>query len=340
MARPSNSTIRSILSGGQFALVGLYDITLATGQSYHFSDGDDATLPPVSILTPNATLGPFTYSLGFAIKRGNITQKVGAEAGHMDVHFSPGLAAPTVAGYPIQQAARYGFLDGALLRYSELYLDPAIAANSTAVGYFQGRIQDVEADALGVQLTVDDFLAYLGNQQMPRLLWQTGCFHEVYDAGCTLLKSTFTVSGTVTSVGDQAHFVASAMTQPTGYFKLGVLTFTAGNNSGVSGPVNSFTNPGAFAMRFPFPAAVQVGDTFTVYPGCDKLEATCQNNNSAVGPAFNNGIHFSGTPFVPVPETLYDGNIDNPPAQQPGSTAGTVVGSLPSAKNVSPPYKT
>lgn len=338
--RPHNSTIVSILSSGQFRLVGLYDITLATGQAYHFSDGDDATLPQISVLTPSATLGPYTYSLGYTIKRGNITQKIGTEAGHMDVHFAPGPSAPTIAGYPIQQAARYGFLDGAQLRYSELYLNPSVGANTSSVGYFSGRIQDVECDALGVQFTVDDFLAYLGNQQMPRLLWQTGCFHEVYDAGCTLLKATFTATGTLTSVGDAAHFTASAMTQPTGYFKLGVLTFTSGANNGVSCPVNSFTNPGAFAMRFPFPVAPSPGDTFSVYPGCDKQEATCQNTNSAVGPAFNNGIHFAGMPYVPVPETIYDGNIDNPPAQQAGGTAGTIIGSNPSMKGVLPPYKT
>lgn len=338
--RPNNSTIISILSGGQFALVELYDITLATGQAYHFTSWDDATLPAISILTPNATLGPYTYQQGFVIKRGAITQKVGTEAGHMDVHFAPGASPPTVAGYSIQQAARYGFLDGAELRYSELYLNASIAANTNAVGYFQGRIQGIEADDVGCAFTVDDFLAYLGNQQMPRLLWQTGCFHEVYDAGCTLLKATFTATGTVTSVGDAAHFVASAMTQPTGYFKLGVITFTSGANNGVSCPVNSFTNPGAFALRFPFPVAPGIGDTFSVYPGCDKQEATCQQTNSAIGPAFNNGIHFAGMPYVPVPETLYDGNIDNPPAQQAGGTAGTIIGSNPSSKAVAPPYKT
>ena len=248
--------------------------------------------------------------------------------------------APTIAGYPIMQAARYGFLDGATIQLNKLFLNPSIGANTNAVGWFRGTVQDIDADRFMVHLTIDDFLAYLANQQMPRLLWQTGCFHEVYDSGCALLKANFTVSGTLTSVGDSAHFVASAMAQPTGYFKLGVLTFTSGANSGVQGPVNSFTSPGAFAMRFPFPVTPSVGDTFTVYPGCDKQQSTCGNTNAAIGFAPNNLAHFAGQPYIPVPETILDGGTDNPPAQTPGSTAGTIVGSQPSGRYNYGQYKT
>ena len=339
--KASTTLIQNILSSGVYQCAECYDLTLATGQTYHFTSWDvplPGTPPPtgISVITKAGTTGPFSYLTGFTIVRDKISQKAGTEAGSMEVIFGPQGdnpgGAPTVAGYPIQQAARYGFLRGATIQLNKLFLNPAIGANTTAVGWFRGTIQDVEVDRFLVHITADDFLAYLGNQQMPRLLWQTGCFHEVYDSGCGLLKAAFTVNGTLTSVGDAAHFTASAMTQPTGYFKLGVLTFTSGVNSGVSGPVNIFTNPGAFAMRFPFPKLPSVGDTFSVYPGCDKQEATCQNTNSAVGPAFNNAPHFSGTPFVPVPETTLDGGTDNPPAQTPGSTAGTLIGSQPSGR--------
>jgi len=87
----------------------------------------------------------------------------------MRIDGSPAL----IAGYPIQQAARYGFLDGAAVQFSKLFMNPAIGVNTNAVGFFSGTVQDVEADRLMVHLTIDDFLSYLGNQQMPRLLWQT-----------------------------------------------------------------------------------------------------------------------------------------------------------------------
>lgn len=341
--RAASTLTQNILSSGTYDIVGLYDITLATGQTYHFTDSD-VPFPGISVTTKGGTQGPFDYATGFTIVRGKIGTKSGADAGTMDVTFAPQPdnpgGAPTIAGYQIGLAAKYGFLRGASVQYNKLFLNSAIGANTSAVGWFRGSVQEIQADSLSVQLTVDDFLAYLGNQQMPRLLWQTGCFHEVYDAGCTLLKSAFTVSGTLTSVGDSAHFVASALTQPTGYFNLGVLTFTSGANSGVQGPVNSFTSGGAFAMRFPFPVTPSVGDTFTAYPGCDKQQATCSNTDAAAGPAFNNLAHFSGTPYVPVPETTLDGGTDNPPAQTQGATAGTIIGSQPSGKQIYGPYQT
>lgn len=336
--KASTTTINNILSSGLYQVAEVYDLTLATGQTSHFTSWD-VPLPGISVITKSGTTGPFSYLTGFTIVRDKITQKAGTEAGSMEVIIGPQSdnpgGAPTVAGYPIQQAARYGFLRGASLQLNKLFMNPAIGANATAVGWFRGTIQDIEVDRFLVHITADDFLAYLGNQQMPRLLWSTGCFHEVYDSGCGLLKATFTVSGTITSVGDAAHFVASAMSQPTGYFKLGVLTFDGNVTpalAGVSGPVNSFTNPGAFAMRFPFPALPAVGDTFKVYPGCDKQQATCSNTNAATGPAFNNLPHFAGTPYIPVPETTLDGGTDNPPAQTPGATAGSLIGSQPSSR--------
>lgn len=332
------------MSSGQWTLVELFDITLATGQTYHFTAGD-VPLTGISVTTKSGTQGPFSYSTGFVIARDKLTQKVGTEAGNMELLIAPQSdapgGAPTIAGYPIMQAARYGFLDGARFQYNKLFLNAAIGNNTSAVGWFSGTIQDIDADRLMVHLTIDDFLAYLANQQMPRLLWQTGCFHEVYDSGCALLKANFTSSGAITSVGDSAHFVTN-LSQVSGYFKLGVLTFTSGANSGVSGPVNSFTQSsgGAFAMRFPFPALLSNGDTFAVYPGCDKQQATCSNASTSVGAPFNNLPHFSGQPYIPVPETILDGGTDNPSAQKRGSTAGTIIGSQPSGRTNYGQYKT
>jgi hypothetical protein len=345
--KAATTLTQNILSSGIFACAECYDITLATGQVYHFT-GYDTPLNGISVITKSGTVGPFNYLTGLTIVRDKLTQKIGTEAGSMDLLIAPQSdnpgGAPTIAGYPIMQAARYGFLDGAKIQLNNLYLNPAIGNNTTASGFFLGTVQDIDADRFMVHITLDDFLAYLANQQMPRLLWQTGCFHEVYDFGCGLLKANFTATGAITSVGDAAHFVTN-LAQVTGYFKLGVLTFTSGVNNGVSGPVNSFTQSsgGAFAMRSPFPALPSIGDTFSVYPGCDKQQSTCSNNSTAVGPPFNNaGVngHFSGQPYVPVPETILDGGTDNPSAQTPGSTAGTIIGSQPSARYNYGQYKT
>ena len=342
--KAATTLTQNILSSGLYQTVELWDITLATGQVYHFTGGD-VPLNGISVTTKQGTQGPFNYSTGFTIVRDKLTQKLGTEAGNLEVLFAPQSdnpgGVPTIAGYPIMQAARYGFMAGAQVQFNKLFLNPAVGANASAVGWFAGRVQDIKAGRATVHMTIDDFLAYLANQQMPRLLWQVGCFHEVYDNGCGLLKANFTSSGHVTSVGDSAHFTTN-LTQVSNYFRYGVLTFTSGANAGVSGPVNTYTlsGTGAFAMRFPFPALPANGDTFTVYPGCDKQQSTCSNNNTAVGPNFNNLAHFAGMPYIPVPETTLDGGTDNPPMQTQGGTAGTVIGSQPSSRYNYGTYKT
>lgn len=342
--KAASTLTQSILSSGLYQTAELYDVTLATGQTYHLTSWD-VPLNGISVTTKQGTQGPFNYVTGLTIVRDKLTQKLGTEAGSMEMIIAPQTdapgGAPTIAGYPIAQAARYGFLDGAKVQLNKLFMNPAIGANTSAVGWFLGTIQDIDADRFMVHITLDDFLAYLANQQMPRLLWQVGCFHEVYDAGCGLLKANFTSTGTITSVGDAAHFVTN-LAQVSGYFKYGVLTFTSGANNGVQGPVNSFTQSsgGAFAMRFPFPVAPSIGDTFSVYPGCDKQQGTCSNASTSVGAPFNNLAHFAGQPYIPVPETILDGGTDNPPAQTAGSTAGTIIGSQPSGRTSYGQYKT
>ena len=65
--------------------------------------------------------------------------------------------------------------------------------------------------------------------------------------------------------------------------------------SGISRTVKSYAG-GQFVFILPLPYDPTVGDTFSVYPGCDKTQAVCQSK-------FNNVARFRGFPFIPVPET-------------------------------------
>jgi len=347
--RAASAATLAILAAGEYMVAELYDLTLVTGQTYHFTSFD---VPVTCGIYANGSVGSAnTYQTGLTIVRDTLTLKSTLESGTMKLMIAPQWDAPggppTVGGYQIQQAATYGYLDGATLLFSKIFLNPPASAatpltvSQGAVKWFLGTVQQTDADRFSVTLSIEDYISTLANQQMPRALFQVGCFHQIYDGGCTLLAANFTATGTVTSVGDAAHFTASAMTQVSGYFKLGVLKFTSGANSGVSGPVSSFTQSsgGAFAMTNPFPVAPAVGDTFSVYPGCDLQYSTCTNTSTAVGPPFNNGAHFSGQPFVPVAETILDGGTDTPPAQTRGSTAGQIVGSQPSAQQTYFPFQ-
>ena len=333
MKQASTATL-DLLQSRQYLLAELYDITLVTGQVYHYTSFQ---VPLVAAVYPSATAN--LYGTGLVIKRGSITQKEGLEAGSMKLALSQQDDAPSgtvlIAGYPILQAARYGFLDGATVLFSKLFMamptSPLAALDTSpgAVGWFQGTVQEIEFDRMVLDLTVDDALAYLGQQQLPRQLFGAGCFHQVYDAGCTLLAANFTSTGTIASVGDAAHFTSN-LTQADDYFDLGVVTFTSGVNNGQSANVSSYKNAsGAIATNFPFPSKPAVGDTFNIYPGCDLQQSTCSAK-------FNNLAHFSGQPYIPVPETVLDGGTSNPPVQPQGRQPGNLVGSNSGGRFLTP----
>jgi Phage conserved hypothetical protein BR0599/Uncharacterized conserved protein (DUF2163) len=319
----------TILSGGQYLRADLYSITLVTGQTYYFT----AYETPLSVaIYPSGTSN--TYLSGFTINRETTTQAVGLDAQELELTMAPKWdnpgGPPTIAGYSIVQAARLGLLDNASILYSKLFANfptppAALDTSPNGVAWFQGVVADMDIGRFSVKIKISSNLLVLNQVQMPRNLFQGNCVHTVYDAGCTLLKSSFTVSGTVgATVTSNSNFNTN-LTQASDYFDLGVITFTSGLNNGFSATVKQYLNAsGNLQLNIPMPATISTGDTFSIYPGCDHLQATCTTK-------FSNLAHFKATPYVPVPETLYDGGTSNPtgamaPAQQLGNLVGSTVG--------------
>lgn len=81
----------------------------------------------------------------------------------------------------------------------------------------------------------------------------------------------------------------------TGYFDMGKVIFTSGANNGIFRAVKAYTT-GHITVVPPLPNVPQVGDTFMAYPGCDGQQSTCSDK-------FSNLLHFSGEPYIPVPES-------------------------------------
>ena len=345
----ASAAAQAIIATRSYLLYHLYNITLVTGQSYYFTDGE-VPLNGVTIYMPGpTTIGPFNYQTGMTIVKDTISQKSGTESGSCKISFIPQGDSPfssLIAGYPIMQAARYGFLDGATVLVSKLPLIPPqytggqLVLTGGAIGFFLGTIQGIEIDRFYLDATVEDALSLLGTQQMPKNLFAVGCFHQVYDPGCGLLASTFAINGTIASAGDGAHFTTS-LTQVNGYFNLGRFLMTSGAASGQETNISSYSNAsGAVALATPFSVVPAPGDTFTAIPGCNRQQSQCSNTSTAVGPPFNNLKRFGGVPYMPVPETILDGGTDNPPVQTRGTLAGQLIGSQPSGRSNYGPYKT
>jgi uncharacterized phage protein (TIGR02218 family) len=206
----------------------------------------------------------------------------------------------------------YGLFNGATVTVDTLYWpigeryttlwSPGNASYATQQGTIRiwlGQVGNVKSTGRS-QVTLECYdMLYILNRQTPPNLIQSGCRHTLFDAGCALVESGFTVSSSVAAGSTSLAIVMSTtVTQGATYYVQGRLKFTSGNNGGLVFPIKTQTLNGSvttLGIGNPIPFPLVNGDTFTLVPGCDKSLATCQSK-------FNNIIHFGGTPFVPNPE--------------------------------------
>lgn len=122
------------------------------------------------------------------------------------------------------------------------------------------------------------------------------CRAEFGDSRCSINLASHTVTGTVTAID------SAALTLSTGVVTAmdlagGLLTWTGGNNNGAFNDVRDFDG-GVVTLHFWPLYAVQVGDTFSIVRGCNKLFATCRDT-------FSNAANFRGEPDIPGSTALY-----------------------------------
>jgi len=190
-----------------------------------------------------------------------------------------------------------GMLDGAIVSVDRCYFaswpsrpyGPYISPVGV-YNIFTGRVGPVDVGRTAVALTINSHMELL-NIQMPRNLYGSGCRH--------VNKSTYAVSLTATagSTSLQVNGVAG-VPGGSGTYSMGNMIATSGNNDGFSRSIRYWGSngsyPSSFVLMSPFPFSVNAGDTFTIYPGCDKQLSTCGN--------FGNTPNFGGMPYIPAPE--------------------------------------
>jgi uncharacterized phage protein (TIGR02218 family) len=278
-------SLLSVGSGATFVQADLYTITLASGTVYYLTSASiDLTIPDYTGANAHTYL-----STGAKIVRSATKATLDVVVDEVDIIIespvSSGLGALFVAG---------GF-DGATVLIEKFISSNWKNTNVGRIYHFSGRVSESTVDRSKISMKVVSWL-WLLNLQMPRNTYNAGCIHALYDAGCTLIKSTFTVTGAVAA---PAPLVSSCNTNltghPDGYFAKGVITFTSGVNSGLQRTVNSYLSSGGNTGWVPsLPAAPGVGDTFSIYPGCDHtFSGGCTK--------FSNTANYRGYEFVPQP---------------------------------------
>jgi uncharacterized phage protein (TIGR02218 family) len=152
-----------------------------------------------------------------------------------------------------------------------------------------------------VTMQKDTFIAELRGlaeslQQTIGELYQPSCRAILGDSECKKVLTSFTFTGTVTTVSSGLIFTSNALTQAAGYFTGGQITWTSGNNNGLKMEVKEFANK-QVVLAQAMPYAIQVGSSFQIIAGCDKTHQTCISK-------FNNIINFRGEPFVPGTDAI------------------------------------
>lgn len=271
-------------SATQGYLVDLFTFTLSGGLVVRYTSAD----VPV-------TINGNTFANGPVISRGKTKLSVGVSVDSLGVTIACDLNV-TLNGVALLPFIASGGFDGA-----RCVLERAFAASPTSawVGtliLFKGRVSDTHASRYEASLTVNSDLELL-NVMIPRNVYQPGCSNTLFDAACTLSKAANGYGALATSTTDAKQTTFSTgLAFPVDYLSLGFATGVSGANAGISRTIRYYAG-GVITTIQPWPSAVAVNDLFTVYPGCDKSQATCASK-------FNNVIHFRGQPYVPAPETI------------------------------------
>lgn len=288
--KPASQELIDLLASRMFFTADLYSIALAGGDVLRYCGGDQDITWNSNLYPAGGTTGPY---FDRSDNKAKCHWKTGIEVDTLVFDVLPGTS--TVQGQPFLSAARKGVFDGAELELRRAFMPTYGDTAAGTVIMFAGRVAEVAAGRSLATFTINSHLELL-NQNLPRNLFQAGCVNTLYDSACALNRASYAVTGTATA-GSTASAIGHSLAQATGYFDLGTIVFTSGPNQGVSRTVKAYsTGPGQILPLSPFPNDPDEGDTFTIYPGCDKKQSTCQSK-------FSNLARFRGFPYVPDVET-------------------------------------
>lgn len=279
MKEGSSALIAFLNSTTEFLMADIYTLTLKNGAEYRYTDSD------IQLKIMGNTFDPFMIS------RSRIRVTVGLEVDTLEVKVCP---RPTeiLDGMQWMNAVRNGALDGAYLMLERVFMPSWGDTSLGTLTLFRGRVTPSHISRTEINLSVKSDLELL-DTQLPRNFYQSGCLNTLFDPACSLVKSSHVYSGSVTAVTPTN--LTTNLSQSDGFFSLGTMVFTSGQNMSATRSIRGFAG-GVIALALPLHHAVAIGDTFIIYPGCDKSKATCQAK-------FNNVVNFRGFPFVPDPET-------------------------------------
>lgn len=283
--RAANDALRALLESQQLLRANLFTFTLSGGVAYFWTDAEiDVVAAGITYLSSGPSISGAKYKLVRGLQVDTLDLQVLSQPDEL------------IAGVPWGMAARSGALDGATVKIDKAFFAEWGSA-AESINIFTGSISECSVAEMGVTIKVVSDAERL-NTKVPRLQFQAGCMHTLYDVGCSVTKPSYTGQGIVVGGITRTAF-DSTLTLPDGYFSLGYLVFLGGNNSGVKRSIKGYSRAGGhIELSYPLSFDLSLNDSFQIYAGCDKSRGA---NGCA---KFNNLANFKGTPFIPVPEAM------------------------------------
>jgi uncharacterized phage protein (TIGR02218 family) len=287
----------------------LYTITLASGTALYYTDApQDITINGHTFLAETVAAPAVP---GF--KRSGMHMGLGLQAEVMEINLLYD-AATLMNGVAPAAFTGAGGLDYATVRVDK-FLSPSFTdVSKGTVNIFDGVATDIEIASTRITITAATDLIYL-NAAFPRNYLLPTCNNSLFDTNCGLLKATWKVAAVAVTTSTRTLIHSNSLGQASGYFALGYIVILTGVNAGLKRNVKKFLS-GDVTLLYPLPAACGVGDTYDIYPGCDK---TLGSNGCA---KFTNTVKFRGYPDVPTPELITMGGNAGAPIDNTGTGMG------------------
>lgn len=283
MTRSISAGLAAHLALETTSLATLWKVTRTDGQVFGFTDHD-----------ADLVLSGVTYKASTGYSRSAVRAALGLATDNMELAGALASSAITAADI------RAGLWDYAVV---EIYLVNWADLTMGTLQMAKGKLGQITSGRSGFKTELLGLAHHLA--QAVGRVYTPACDANLGDSRCGVNLTSFTKTGTITSVTSRRAFTDSSRTEASGYFDGGKFTWTSGNNNGLKMEVKAYllNSPGgAFTLQLPMPYAVQVGDTYSAIHGCDKTAATCIAT-------FNNIVNFRGFPTVPGPRRMVSGGL-------------------------------